>query len=359
MNTCTHNARFAEGTEQDPRWTSIVTRDAGADGSFYYAVTTTGVFCRPTCAARRPRPEHVRLFVTAQEAREAGFRPCKRCKPDQEVALSHHREMIEKVCRLIETSIELPSLEQLARHARLSPSHFHRLFKSTIGLTPKEYAVAHRANRLRKTLQQSRTVTEAMYEAGYNSNGWFYETSQGVLGMTPSTYRAGGVNEEIGFAVAEWSLGSILVARSERGLCAILLGEDAHQLTCDLHRIFPRAILVRGDTPFQHLLSTVVDFVEKPGRGLDLPLDIRGTVFQQRVWKALQAIPPGSTVSYAEVARRIGSPKSNRAVARACGANILAVAVPCHRVVRKDEALSGYRWGVKRKRALLEREERS
>ncbi|MGD9853056.1 MAG: bifunctional DNA-binding transcriptional regulator/O6-methylguanine-DNA methyltransferase Ada [Nitrospirales bacterium] len=359
MKTAGHKARFAAVTEQDPRWTSIVTRDAGADASFYYAVTTTGVYCRPTCAARRPRPEHVRLFVTAQEAQEAGFRPCKRCKPDQGVALEPHRGMIEKVCRLIETSIELPCLDQLAEHAGLSPSHFHRLFKATMGLTPKEYAVAHRASRLRKTLQQSCTVTEAMYEAGYNSNGRFYETSQDVLGMSPATYRAGGENIEIQFAVAECSLGFILVARSKRGVCAILFGDDAPQLIEDLHRIFPRGKLIGGDASFRHLLSTVVDFVEKPTHGLDLPLDIQGTAFQQRVWKILQTIPMGSTVSYAEVARRIGVPKASRAVAQACGANILAVAVPCHRVVKQDGTLSGYRWGVKRKGDLLEREAHS
>ncbi|MGE0474157.1 MAG: bifunctional DNA-binding transcriptional regulator/O6-methylguanine-DNA methyltransferase Ada [Nitrospirales bacterium] len=359
MNTSTQNSPFAAVTQGDPRWKSILARDMEIDGSFFYAVTTTGVYCRPTCAARRPRPEHVRLFVTAQEAGDAGFRPCKRCNPDQVVVLGFPTEKIEKVCRLIETSLEVPSLEQLARHARLSSSHFHRLFKTTVGLTPKEYAIAHRANRLRKTLQQSRTVTEAMYESGYNSNGRFYETSQDVLGMIPSTYRAGGAMMEIRFATAVCSLGMILVARSERGVCAILFGENPDQLRRDLQRVFPRARLVRGDAPFQQLLSTVAAFVEMPARGLGLPLDIRSTSFQQRVWKALQAIPAGSTVSYTDIATQIGEPKSSRAVARACGANILAVAVPCHRVVRKDGALSGYRWGAKRKRDLLEREARS
>ena len=269
------------------------------------------------------------------------------------------RKTVEKVCRFIESSIGMPSLHQLAEHAGLSPSHFHRLFKATMGLTPKEYAIAHRAGRVRKTLQLSRTVTEAIYGAGYNSNARFYGTSQDVLGMLPATYRAGGEMIEIRFAVAECSLGFILVAVSERGVCAILLGDDARQLTSDLHRIFPRATLIGGDAAFRHLISTVVDFVEKPAHGLGLPLDIRGTAFQQRVWRVLQTVRAGSTVSYGDIARRIGAPKSSRAVAQACRANILAVAVPCHRVVRKDGRGSGYRWGVKRKRELLQREARS
>jgi AraC family transcriptional regulator, regulatory protein of adaptative response / methylated-DNA-[protein]-cysteine methyltransferase len=359
MEISAKNARLAAATKNDSRWASVVARDTRADGKFYYSVETTGVYCRPSCAARLARPENVRFHTTREEAEEAGFRPCKRCKPDQASLVERHAAKIAAVCRLIEESEEVPGLLQLARHAGLSTYYFHRVFKAITGLTPKEYAAADRAKRVRSTLDRSSTVTEAIYEAGYNSNGRFYETSNEVLGMTPSNYRAGGASTEIRFAVGECSLGAILVARSERGVCAILLGDDADELTRDLQNMFPRANLIGGDAEFEQLVAKVVGFVEAPALGLDLPLDLRGTAFQQRVWQALQKIPAGSTASYADIARRIGSPKSVRAVAQACGANALAVAIPCHRVVRNDGALSGYRWGVERKRALLEREARA
>ncbi|MBA2251858.1 MAG: bifunctional DNA-binding transcriptional regulator/O6-methylguanine-DNA methyltransferase Ada [Nitrospirales bacterium] len=359
MNISAKQARLAVATERDPRWAAVVAHDPKADGTFYYSVKTTGVYCRPSCAARRARPEHVRFHATCQEAEKAGFRPCRRCKPDQAPPVEQHAATIAEVCRLIEESEEAPRLEQLARHAGLSTSHFHRVFKAITGLTPKDYAAANRAKRVRRTLDRSSTVTEAIYDAGYNSTGRFYETSNEVLGMTPSNYRAGGAWTDIRFAVGECSLGSILVAKSERGVCAILLGDDPDELTHDLQDRFPRANLIGGDAGFEQLVSKVVGFVEAPALGLDLPLDVRGTAFQERVWQALQNIPAGSTVSYADLANRIGSPKSVRAVAQACGANALAVAIPCHRVVRHDGALSGYRWGVDRKRALLQREARA
>jgi AraC family transcriptional regulator of adaptative response/methylated-DNA-[protein]-cysteine methyltransferase len=238
----------------------------------------------------------------------------------------------------------------------LSPYHFHRVFKAVTGLTPKAYAVAHRANRMRTELDGSRTVTAAIFDAGYNSNGRFYEKSDEVLGMTPSNYRAGGANTEIRFAIGQCSLGSILVAASARGVCAVLLGDDPDALARELQDKFPRANLIGGDKAFEQIVAKVVGFVEAPALGLDLPLDIRGTAFQQRVWQALRKIPVGSTVSYADIAKQIGVPSAVRAVAQACAANMLAVAIPCHRVVRRDGALSGYRWGVERKRALLDRE---
>jgi AraC family transcriptional regulator of adaptative response/methylated-DNA-[protein]-cysteine methyltransferase len=238
----------------------------------------------------------------------------------------------------------------------LSPSHFHRLFKAVTGLTPKAYTAAQRAQRVRSTLSTSSTVTEALYDAGYNSNGRFYATAHEVLGMTPSNYRAGGTRTAIRFAVGECSLGAILVAQSERGICAILLGDDADALTRDLQDRFPQATLIGGDTAFEQLVAQVVGFVEAPAVGLDLPLDIRGTAFQQRVWQALRTIPAGATASYTDIATRIGAPQAVRAVAQACAANPLAVAIPCHRVVRHDGALSGYRWGIERKRTLLARE---
>jgi AraC family transcriptional regulator of adaptative response/methylated-DNA-[protein]-cysteine methyltransferase len=238
----------------------------------------------------------------------------------------------------------------------MSRYHFHRVFKAITGLTPRAYAAAHRAERVRRELGRSRTVTEAIFDAGFNSGGRFYATSDEVLGMTPTDYRAGGARAEIRFAVGECSLGSILVARSEKGVCAILLGDDPDQLARDLQDRFPRANLIGADAEFEKLVAKIVGFVEAPTVGLDLPLDVRGTAFQQRVWQALRKIPVGSTASYSDIAQRIGAPRSVRAVAQACAANAIALAIPCHRVVRHDGALSGYRWGVERKRALLERE---
>src|SRR4029077_526739 len=352
MSISTKNS-LATIAENDPRWASVVARDPQA--KFYYSVKTTGVYCRPSCAARLDRPENVQFYPTCEDAEKAGFRPCKRCKPDQASPVEQHAEKIASACRLIESSETPPSLELLAQHVGLSTYHFHRV-KAATGLTPKEYAAAHRDNLVRKSLNKSDTVTEAIYDAGYNSNSRFYETSNQVLGMTPSNYRAGGAQTDIRFAVGECSLGSILVAQSDRGICAILLGDDPDSLARDLQDQFPIANLIGGDAGFERLVAKVVGFVEAPELGLDLPLDIRGTAFQQRVWQSLRKIPAGSTASYTEVAKLIGSPNSVRAVAQACGANRLAGAIPSHRVVRNDGALSGYRWGVERKRALLEKE---
>jgi AraC family transcriptional regulator of adaptative response/methylated-DNA-[protein]-cysteine methyltransferase len=350
------NMELAAATEQDPRWASVAARSAAADGTFFYSVRTTGVYCRPSCAARRARPENVRFHHTREAAEAAGFRPCKRCKPDQPSLIEQYAAKVTAACRAIDTSPEAPALEALATQAGMSQFHFHRVFKATTGLTPRAYAAARRGERVRQELGRSRSVTAAIYESGYNSTGRFYGESPQVLGMTPTTYRAGGASAEIRFAVGECSLGSILVARSQRGICAILLGDDPEALAQELQDRFPRATLIGGDAGFERLVSRVVGYVECPALGLDLPLDVRGTAFQQRVWQALREIPPGATASYTEVAGRIGSPKSVRAVAQACAANLLAVAIPCHRVVRNDGALSGYRWGVERKRALLERE---
>lgn len=263
-------------------------------------------------------------------------------------------QAIAEACRLIEASPEPPPLSELAAAVGLSPSHFHRQFKAVTGLTPKAYAMGHREQALRHSLTApGSTITQAIYDAGYNSNSRFYEKSTETLGMTASAYRSGGSGEAIDFAVAACSLGAILVASSARGVCAVLLGDDPDALTRDLQDRFPQARL-RGDDPkFATRVALVVGFVEAPRIGLDLPLDIRGTAFQQRVWQALREIPPGQTASYADIAQRIGSPKAVRAVAQACAANHIAVAIPCHRVVRTDGSLSGYRWGVERKQALL------
>lgn len=356
MKTVVNKEILATATVNDPRWSSVVARDPAADGKFVYSVKTTGVYCRPSCAARPARPENLRFHATCADAERAGFRPCKRCKPEQPSLAEQHAAKVAGICRLIEKAEVVPTLGELAECAGLSTYHFHRIFKAATGLTPKAYAAAHRARRVRNELDRSGTVTAAIFGAGYNSGGRFYEKSNDMLGMTPSRYRAGGASTEIRFAVGECSLGSILVGASERGVCAIFLGDDPDALVRDLQDRFPRADLIGGDKAFEGIVAKVVGFVEAPGLGLDLPLDIRGTAFQQRVWQALGKIPVGSTVSYTELAKRIGSPKSVRAVAQACAANAIAVAIPCHRVVRNDGALSGYRWGVERKRVLLEKE---
>lgn len=299
-------------------------------------------------------------MATGDEAEHAGFRPCQRCKPRQATALSHHAALVTEACRIIESAApgDAPTLDALAARVGLSASHLHRIFKQATGLTPKAYAVAQRAQRLRSALDNPTTdsVTDAIYGAGYQSSSRFYEQSAQVLGMRPSHYPARGASQDIRFAIGQCSLGAILVAQSDRGICAILLGDDPDALLRELQDRFAQARLIGGDAAFEALVAQVVAFVEAPGLGLNLPLDVRGTAFQQRVWRVLQAIPAGQTASYAEVAQRIGSPKAVRAVAQACAANGLAVAIPCHRVVKSDGALSGYRWGVERKRALLARE---
>lgn len=342
--------------EQDPRWQAVLKRDASADASFVYAVRTTGVYCRPSSLSRRPKAENVEFFDSAEQAEAAGYRPSKRQASDQTQVAAHHAAMVAEACRQIERAESAPSLEQLARHAGLSSYHFHRVFKAATGLTPRGYASAQRSRKVRHHLENGHSVTDALYDAGFNSNSRFYEAADQLLGMKPSDYRAGGPNTDIRFAVGQCSLGAILVARSERGVCAILLGDDPNQLLEQLQDKFPRANLLGADADFERLVARVVGFIEAPAIGLDLPLDLRGTAFQERVWQALQSIPAGSTASYAEIAQRIGAPKSMRAVAQACAANCLAVAIPCHRVVRSDGSLSGYRWGVERKRQLLERE---
>lgn len=356
MTISDRRSQLAEATMSDPRWARVVSRDAQADGMFYYAVKSTGVYCRPSCAARRARPENVQFFATRDGAEKAGFRPCRRCRPDQPAAAERHAAMVAEACRLIESSESTPSLETLAAQAGLSPYHFHRLFRAATGVTPRAYAAARRAGRVRHALTVSNTVTDALYDAGYRSSSRFYVQASEVLGMTPSNYRAGGTNTAIRFAIGECALGSVLVAASARGVCAISLGDDPEALVRDLQDRFPNAELIGGDEDFEKLVARVVGFVEKPNGKFDLPLDVRGTAFQQRVWEALRKIPAGSTASYTEIARRIGAPKSVRAVAGACAANPVAIAIPCHRVVRSDGGLSGYRWGVERKRALLERE---
>ncbi|MDX1456228.1 MAG: bifunctional DNA-binding transcriptional regulator/O6-methylguanine-DNA methyltransferase Ada [Marinobacter sp.] len=341
-------------TARDPRWGQVMARDGSADGQFVYGVVTTGVYCRPSCPSRRAKPENVQFFDDGLAAQQAGYRPCRRCCPDSQTG---HGELIAELCRYIESVDTPPTLAELAERAGLSRYHLQRLFKAHTGLSPAVYARGHRVQRVKDALRQHDSVTAAAYEAGYESSSRFYADSQQWLGMTPSRFREGGRQTTIRFAVGQCSLGAILVACSERGVCAITLGDEPEPLVNQLQERFPRAELVGGDDDFEQLVARVVGLVETPGVGLDLPLDIRGTAFQQRVWQALRAIPAGTTASYREIAERIGQPSAVRAVAGACAANTLAVAIPCHRVVRTDGSLSGYRWGIERNRALLEREQ--
>lgn len=343
-------------TEADPRWARVQARDASADGQFFYSVRTTGVYCRPSCGARPARPENIAFHASAAAAEAAGFRPCRRCKPDQPSLAQRQQQLVDRLCRRIDAAEQPPSLDELAAEAGLSPHHLHRVFRAVTGLTPRDYAAARRAERLRRELDVAPTVTDAIYGAGYNASSRFYAEADARLGMTPGQYRRGGADTEIRFALGQCALGAILVAASDRGICAIALGDDAEPLLTELQDRFPKARLIGGDAEFEKLVATVVGFVEQPGIGLDLPLDVRGTAFQQRVWQTLREIPAGTKVSYTDIAEKIGAPRSVRAVAQACAANELAVAIPCHRVVRQDGALSGYRWGIARKAALLERE---
>ncbi len=346
----------AEYACDEERWNAVLRRDSGADGKFYYSVRTTGIYCRPTCSSRRPKRENVRFHASAEEAERAGFRACKRCQPNGAALIEEYTAKVAQACRAIQTSEDPPSLAALARAAGMSRFHFHRIFKSTVGLTPKAYALGHRAERIRRELPKQRTVTDAIYRAGFNSSGRFYAQASQSLGMKPKNFKNGGLGESIQFAVTQCSLGLILVGASEAGVCAIFLGDDSKALHSELQTRFPNARLVAGTKGFERLVAKVVKAVESPKQALELPLDVRGTAFQQRVWRALCDIPSGSTASYSEIATRIGLPKAVRAVAGACASNAIAVAIPCHRVLHADGSLSGYRWGVERKKALLARE---
>lgn len=354
--TSAMNTPLAYETDDD-RWAAVQARDAAADGHFVYAVRTTGVYCQPSSRSRLPKRENVDFFDSAEAAEAAGYRCSRRVRGDQASAAAERAALVARACRLIEASETPPLLDDLAAEVGMSPFHFHRLFKAETGLTPKAYSSAYRARKLRQELSRpDASITEAIYGAGFNANSRFYEASGQLLGMRARDYRAGGAGAAIRFAVGQCSLGAILVAQSQRGICAILLGDDPELLVRNLQDQFPKAEIIGGDGQFEQLVAQVVGFIEAPAMGLHLPLDVRGTAFQERVWRVLREIPPGTTVTYTEIAQRIGSPRAVRAVAQACARNVIAVAIPCHRVVRRDGDISGYRWGVDRKRELLQRE---
>ncbi len=344
----------------DARWAAVVARDLAADGTFVLGVKTTGIYCRPTCPARRPKRENVAFYPDPAAARAAGFRACKRCEPDAEPERRLMAQAVTAAARLIEAAVAdeapAPTLEALAARAGYAPHHFHRMFKRATGVTPRTYANALRAKRADAALAAGDSVTETIHAAGYGSASRFYAEAGARLGMAPAVRRDGGRGETIRHASAETSLGRVLVAATDRGVCAITFGEDDAAHEAWLRRRFPKAAIASADAAFAETLAAVVDLVERPGAGAGLPLDLRGTAFQERVWRALQAIPVGSTASYAEIAAAIGRPGAARGVATACAANAVAIAVPCHRVVHKDGTISGYRWGVARKAELLARE---
>jgi AraC family transcriptional regulator of adaptative response/methylated-DNA-[protein]-cysteine methyltransferase len=340
----------------EARWEAVCTRDARADGCFVYAVRSTGIFCHASCASRPARPENVKFFSTPEEALAAGFRACKRCRPGGPGKNEARNSAIQKACRMVTESEHAPSLDELAKAVGMSTFHFHRTFKAVMGITPKSFVKAERAKRMREHLVTGSKVTTAIYEAGYGSNSRFYESAQDRLGMTARTYQKGGVGVRIRFAVGKCSLGSILVAATDKGICAIEFDDDPTVLIQSLQDRFPKAELIGADRSFEKLVAQVVGAVEIPQRAGKLPLDVWGTAFQERVWQALRKIPAGKTATYSEIARAVGAPSSTRAVANACGANPVAIAIPCHRVVRTDGSLGGYRWGIERKEILLERE---
>lgn len=340
----------------EDRWLAIAARDAAADGQFYYSVASTGVYCRPSCGARRPLRKNVSFHASCAAAEAAGFRPCKRCKPRDSDPRRAQADKVAAACRTIEAAETPPSLDALADGAGMSRYHFHRVFKAVTGLTPKAYAAAHRNDKVRAALHGSASVTDAVYAAGFASSARFYEAADGVLGMKPRAYRSGGKDMQIRYATAPSSLGLVIVGATAKGVCAIFLGDDEATLVQELRNRFPQSSLSPADADFNKLLDLVIANIEMPHKADALPLDIRGTAFQQRVWTALREIPAGETATYADIARRVGKPNAVRAVGTACGANPIAVAVPCHRVVGSDGKLTGYRWGVERKRALLARE---
>ena len=340
----------------DKCWAAVENRDAGADGSFYYGVRTTGVYCRPGCPSRRPLRANTAFFATTSEAEAAGLRACKRCRPTDASTASRHIAAIEKACALLRTSETIPSLGKLAAAAAISRFHFHRVFKQVTGATPRDYARTHRLGLLAQRLDAGEKVTEAIYASGFGSSSRAYEAAPAALGMTPGARRRAGDGETIRYVTVATPLGWALVAATGRGVCLTALGDDRERLAAMVRERFPAALLVAEDAALKDWAEQIVRFITDPGQTPDLPLDIRGTAFQTRVWRALQRIPLGRTATYTEIARALGRPKAVRAVAQACAANNLALLVPCHRVIREDGDLAGYRWGLERKRALLERE---
>lgn len=355
MNRSTSSSSHRTLTN-DERWQAVIDRDRSVEGSFVLAVHTTGIFCRPGCPARTPRRENTSFFDSAGEAIRAGYRPCKRCKPTGESIAEEQGRVVEEVRRMIEESDTRLTLDEIAPRVGMSPGHLQRLFKAFTGLSPAEYGRSHRSYRLRSTITMSPSVTQAQHETGFGSSSQFYAATTQELGMTPTAYREGGAGQRIRFGIARWWLGYLLVAATDRGIAAIQMGDTEEALRDSVASTFPNAESVQDDADFARVLDQVVELAEHPWQTSPVALDVRGTVFQHRVWSALRQIPAGSTRTYSEVAEAIGAPTAARAVARACADNPVPLVIPCHRVVGKDGKLTGYRYGIRRKQALLDRE---
>jgi AraC family transcriptional regulator of adaptative response/methylated-DNA-[protein]-cysteine methyltransferase len=336
----------------------VLARDAARDGTFVYAVRSTGIYCRPSCPAPPPRREQVVFYPVPETAEQAGFRPCRRCRPETATARDPHVERVRSACRSIEAQLEEPlTLAALAERVGLSPFHLQRTFKRITGITPRQYAEACRLGQLKARLKTRRTVTMALYEVGYGSSSRLYERAAGHLGMTPATYQRGGRDTCIRYTLADCPLGRLLLAGTERGICAVSLGDSDAELEAVLRSEYPAAEIVRADDALRPWFEELLEHLRGQQPHLDLPLDVQATAFQWRVWQELRKIPYGSTRSYSEIARALGQPTATRAVARACATNPVSVIIPCHRVVREDGGLGGYRWGLERKRQLLDREQ--
>jgi AraC family transcriptional regulator of adaptative response/methylated-DNA-[protein]-cysteine methyltransferase len=338
------------------RWQAVCARDARADGTFVFAVRTTGVFCRPQCAARRPRRENVEFFGTVADARAAGYRACKRCRPEARSIADELVTLVDRACRTIDAAETEPSLAELAAAAGKSPFHFQRTFKRVTGVSPHEYAAAKRVEGLRQALPARERIADAVYDAGFGSSSRAYSLAASTLGMTPSAYAAGGRGERVRFATGRSDLGWIGVALTARGVAAIELGDSREEVSARINERFAAADVAEDHSELQDVLAAILRFVEQPRAGLDLPLDVQGTAFARRVWRALTQLAPGQTATYAQIAAAIGRPGAARAVASACAANPAALAIPCHRVVPASGGSGGYRWGAERKRALLDAE---
>ena len=342
--------------QESEYWEAVCRRDAGYDGVFVYAVNSTGIYCRPTCPARRPRRGHVQFFGSPDEAERAGYRACRRCQPEKKTPDEPNLSLVQRICHyLAEPRDQLPTLDALAREFNLSPYHLQRTFKRIVGVTPRQYAEAQRLERFKAGLKEGESVTDALYGAGYASNSSAYTQAAQQFGMSPTAYKRGGATD-ITYAVAESPLGWLLVAGTAKGLCAVRLGNSPAALEAELASEFPAATLARDDAGVGAPLTALMGYLCGAAPHLDLPLDVRATAFQQQVWRALQAIPAGSTRSYSQVAATIGRPTAARAVARACASNPVALVIPCHRVIREDGGLGGYRWGLERKERLLAQE---
>lgn len=354
------NRSFEEvwNMQAETRWKQVLARDRRCDGAFVYAVRSTGIYCRPSCASRRPRREQVVFFPLPAAAERAGFRPCRRCKPEQAETADPQLELVRRVCtRLYAAFGEHSRLSALAAESRVSPYHLQRTFKRVMGISPREFQDARRMEHLKKELKNKRSVTYALYEAGFGSSSRLYEGTK--LGMTPATYGRGGKGVTIRYTIVASPLGRLLLAATDRGVCRVGMGDDDKALAADLRHEFPAAEIQRDDAALRSWVGGLTKRLNGSQPSADLPLDIRATAFQKRVWETLRKIPLGATRSYSEIARAVGQPRATRAVARACATNPVALLIPCHRVVGADGSLGGYHWGIKRKEMLLAREKQS